>query len=288
MRSIVISSLLMLSLCLHSSARSLDDVKKEWITKDVELIGRLLPALARTDPSLESLEKIFGREPNEQNELGFGARTFSFSNPGGYTYFTVNGFAFNGKLGYYRVGVDRSSDWSKIRTFIIQAWKVNGQLPFTERESGITYYREYGQVVRDYKEAVRLQVGELKSVTVPRRLSDAYEYLLSLGNSSVVGSHGCDYGGVDPYGKTAIDQIVASGRIDLIENILKGYNPGGRMYALLALLKLRQNGTELSDETQNAIRVILNLDIGIETCSGCLHMDKRAKEIVSDWQHPDP
>lgn len=284
MTSKAISSLLVLFLfCLSSSAQTKDDLNYAWIAKDIEAIERLLPELARQDPSLETMEKIFAKEPGEESDLGFGARTFSFSNPGGYTYFTVHGFALNGRIGYYSIGVGRSLSWSKVRVAIIQAWNVNSQFPFKEGESGIKYDREYADVVGDYKLAVSSQLGGMRAVTVPRDLNDAYDHLISLGNNSVVGNGACDYAGVVPYGKAAIDQIVTSGRIDLIENILKGYNPGGRMYALLALLKLQRNGTKLSDETQNAMRVILNLDIEIETCSGCLHGRKRAREIVSDW-----
>jgi hypothetical protein len=54
----------------------------------------------------------------------------------------------------------------------------------------------------------------------------------------------------------------------MVENILRGYNPGGRMYAVLALLTTQRKGTQLSAESQKSIRTVLHLDIRIESYSG--------------------
>lgn len=275
--------LLLFLLCLTSSAQKRDVIRIDWVTKDVEAIERLLPELARTDPTLESLEKLFGKKP-EQVYLGFGARTFRFFKGNGYTTFSVRGFEFDGKVGYYTIAVSGSSSWNKVKNILIQRWTATAPLDFKEGDSSIYHYREHPNVVASYKDKIKSQLGELKSVSVPPPLDDGYTYLISLGNNSVIGSGGCNYGGVTPRGKTAIDQILAAGRIDLIENILKGYNPGGRVYALLALLKIQQDGTLFSDQTQKAMTTILNLDLEMDTCNGCEHMDKTAKRIVSDWQ----
>lgn len=282
MRSKEMSSfILILLLSVSSLAQTPDKLKTEWLSKDIESIRQLLPRLEQTDPTLESLEKLFGREP-ELTELGFGASTFAFSKPGGYTSFRVRGLAVNGRIGHYRIAVGCSSSWEKIKNHIIQTWNANSQLAFDENECGIGYYKEYPTVIAEYKEVVRSQLGDLKNVTVPSDLQDAYEELISLGNNSVFGIGGCDYGGRTPRGKTAIDKIVKASREDLIENILKGYNPGGRIYALLALLELQKSGTKLSAETENAMRVVRELELDIETCSGCIHGFKTAQKIISE------
>ena len=281
MRSKVMSSfILILLLSVSLFAQNRDELKTEWLSKDIESIRQLLPRLEQTDPTLESLKNLFGREP-ELTELGFGASTFAFSKPGGYTAFRVRGLAVNGRIGYYRIGIG-SGNWEKIRNHIIQTWNANSQLTVEEDGYGIGYYKEYPTVVAEYKEIVRSQLGDLKNVTVPSALQDAYEELISLGNNSVFGIGGCDYGGARPRGKTAIDKIVKASREDLIENILRGYNPGGRMYALLALLELQKSGTKLSAETENAMRVIRQLEIDIETCSGCIHAFKTAQKIITE------
>ena len=275
------SFILILLLSVSSLAETRDKLKTEWLTQDIATIHQLLPRLAQTDPTLESLEKLFGKGP-ELTELGFGASTFAFSKPGGYTAFRVRGLAINGKIGYYRIAVGGSASWAKIRNYIIQTWNANSQLAFQENKYGIDYFKEYSPVIEEYKEVVRSQLGDLKNVTVPTDLQEAYTYLISLENNSVVGSGPCNYGAVVPRGKTAIDKIVKSNREDLIENILKGYNPGGRMYALLALVELQKNGSKLSAETEKAMRVVRELEIDMETCSGCIHGFKTAQKIISE------
>lgn len=274
------SVLLLLLLSVSLSAQTQDDLKSEWLSQDIAAIQHFLPPLAQNDLTLESLEKLLGKESDERMELGFGARTFTFSKGGGYTNFSVIGLAFDGRIGYYRITVGGSSTWPKIRRDIIQAWQMNAQLPFNEGQYGIEYSKENPTVVAEYKGVVGSQIGELKTVVVPADLQDAYEYLISLKNNSVVGSGGCGFAPVVPQGKTSIDKIVSSGREDLIENVLRGYNPGGRIYAVLALLEQERNGRKLSTETQNAIRVVLDLPIKIYTCSGCLLYHRTAREIV--------
>lgn len=56
------------------------------------------------------------------------------------------------------------------------------------------------------------------------------------------------------------------------------------MYALLGLLELQREGIELSPETRNAMRAVLEIDIEIETCDGCIYSRKKTKQIVSDWK----
>jgi hypothetical protein len=122
---------------------------------------------------------------------------------------------------------------------------------------------------------------------VPSVLKDDYEYLISPGENSVVGNGGCGYGGMTPPGKLAIDALVKANRLalvkanrlDLIENVVRGYNPGGRVYAALALVAIEKQGSPLTDDTRATIEKIRQLDIMIDTCSGCIISHRTAKAI---------
>ena len=91
------------------------------------------------------------------------------------------------------------------------------------------------------------------------------------------------YGGVTPRGKTTIDALVKANRIDLIGNILMGYNPGGRMYAALAFIAMQRKGIQLSPDVIQALQVVRAMDLELETCDGCIVSHKTAKQIISDW-----
>lgn len=275
-------SLLLLLVSGHSlPAQDNQPLKKEWLARDIEALTILPKLTPLENQTFEGIQEILGlHKYRDEDDLGFGARTFSFSKGNGYTNLIFTGFVFNGKIGSYRIAVYSTSSWPRIRQFIIEAWKQNSELRFEEGDYGMSFSRESPEMFQTYKNAVSAELGEMESLTVPADLRDSYESLISPLNNSVVGKGCCGYACVIPQGKRAIDEIVKANRIDLIGNILKGYNPGGRVYAAQAMLELEKQGVVLSIDAQNAIKKIRNLDISIETCSGCIHYHKTAKDIL--------
>ena len=265
-------------------AQKKQTLRADWLAHDVVNIQRYLPQLKQNEPlTLDSLEKIFASPPSYGNyDLGFGGRRFHFAKSGGYTSLRVDGFIFNNSIGYYTISVECYLSWPLIRTAIINASKRASDLELTEGEYGLSQRREFPNVVADYKNKIATQFGEMAPVNVPRELNEHYELLVKLGNNSELGS-GCGYSGQTPRGKEAIDAIVKAGRVDLIVNILRGYNPGGRMYAALALIDMQRKGAELPADVLPALEVVRNLDLPLETCSGCIHFPKTAKKIIDEW-----
>lgn len=269
-----------------SQAQKQQVIRADWLAMDVANMERLLPQLKQHEPlTITALEKIFGT-PVYVRALGFGGRTFIFSKPGGYAYIRVSGFVFNDTVGDYTISVNWSTSWSQIRSTIIESSKRNTDLEFKEEEFALTQERQFPDVVAAYKKAVSAELGEMATVTVPQYLKDAYQVLLSLGNPLVLGDGPCDYGAVIPRGKRAIDAIVAAHRTDLMSNILKGYNPGGRVYAAVALKAVEQEGLKLSPDVLRALEVVRGLDIDLEICSGCIHSHLKAKQIIDEWRAP--
>ena len=284
-----IYALCLLFVLLMPGGRLLAVQKKEalradWLALDVANIERLLPELKRNQPlTLPALEQIFGAPPSV-TELGFGGRVFTFSKGGGYTSLRVRGFVFIDRIGYYTISIGCSSSWSMIRNVIVETWKRNTDLEFKEGECSLAHDREFPDVVADYKTTVASQLGELEPVTVPPELRGAYEHLISLGNNSRIGNGGCGYGGVTPEGKNAIDAIVRADRVDFINNILRGYNPGGRVYAWLALFGKLRKGQSVSADSLRAMDVVRTLNIELEHCSGCILSFETAQQIINDWE----
>lgn len=279
----IAASFCLLMVCANALAQQRDEpIRADWLAVDVANIERLLPQLKHSQPlTLEKLETIFGHDVRT-TDLGFGGRTFAFSKSGGYTSLRVNGFAFNDTIGNYEISLDCSS-WSKISSALTDVWKRNSDLEFKEWKYGISHDREFPDVLAGFKKVVSLQLGELQPVTVPQHLRDAYEGLVSLGNNSVIGSGPCGFAATTAAGKRAIDALIAANRLDLIGNILKGYNPGGRMYAALALIAMQKKGIELPPDLLQALEVVRTMDIKLGTCSGCFVMTKTPKLIIAEW-----
>jgi hypothetical protein len=265
-----------------SASQKKEPLRADWLATDIANMERLLPELKRNEPlTLPALEQIFGGPP-AVNELGFGGRTFTFRKPGGYAYFRVSGFVFKDRIGYYEIRVSYSSSWSTIRTVILDTWKRNTDLEFNENDSSIAHKRQFPDVVADYKTTVAARLGAIEPVTVPPELRSAYELLISLGNNSVISHDVCGYGAVAPAGKNAIDALVKANRVDLINNVLRGYNPGGRVYAWLALFATMRKGASISADTARAMDVVRTLDLVLDRCSGCIGSQETAQQIIND------
>lgn len=290
---------LLLSFCLLllcgqiSFAQKKEPLHADWLAMDIANLERILPQLKQNEPlTVAALAKIFASPgakqivgwPLNDRPLGFGAQTFVFAKSGGYTTLRVSGWVFNDTIGNYTIDLSTSSaGWPMIKSVLIDRWNSNGGPEFTEHKYGIYQKREFAHVLADYKKAVAAELGEMQPVTVPPHLKDAYDYLISIGDSTEIGQH-CGMGGSTPRGKEAIDAIVKARRVDLIVNILKGYNPGGRGYAMLALFGMMRKGLELSPDAQRAFDVVRALDLELTTCSGCIYTSETAQQILNRWR----
>src|SRR4029078_6794692 len=96
-----------------------------------------------------------------------------------------------------------------------------------------------------------------------------------------IGQGPCDYAGITPRGKSAIDAIVNAKRVDLLANILKGYNPRGRGYAAVALTAMQRKGVELPGDILPTLEVIRNLDLLLDTCHGWISSYKTAEALIA-------
>jgi hypothetical protein len=279
-------SFCLLLLCAHISlAQEEQKIHADWLATDVANVERFLPQLMRNEPlTPAALETIFGAKGREE-DLGFGGRTFQFGKPGGYCHLRVDGFVFNDTVGYYTIALSTSSNsWPGIKSVLTEAWNRSGGPEFREGKYGLYHDRNFANVVADYKRAVGDRLGEMAPVKVPRYLNDHYQLLISLGRNSVVGQGACDLAGMTPLGKDAIDALSRANRVDLIANVLKGYNPGGRVYAAVALTRMQRKGINLHVDVLPTLEIVRNLDLPIETCDGCLRSKKTAKKIIDEWQ----
>jgi hypothetical protein len=257
-----------------------EPIVPQWVDKDVDAakwIAKIMPVEKRSFSSLLSLLKV--DEPSEDEWYGFGARRFYIGHGNGYTSFYVDAFTFKGKIGYYKVGIDSSSrKWPQIKQLVINAWKDSGGPEVTEDEDGGFFYsRTFEAVLNEYKSAVESYFGKMKPVSVPENLQPIYQYLISPMEKSIIGDGICglpDFYSPGPWprlkGREALDAIVDAKRIDLLENALIGYNPGGRVYAALELLRMQRRGERLNQSTRKNIRKVMALRVKLSTCSGCL------------------
>ena len=287
--TILVALILVFSVILCSTAilaQEKEPFNHEWLQEDVEGVGALMKLMPIEKQDIAVLKENLKEGWSIDDErLGFGANRIVFSNGYGYCSVYADVFTFKGDVGYSEVGVRCSSEeWASIRDTIITAWRQqSGNIEFTEADSKLSHQKRFESIFSSYYRAVADELGEMKPVDVPSELKEAYEYLISPMNNSYVGEGGCGYGGSSLEGKSSVDTLVESRRIDLLENILRGYNPGGRVYAAIALSRMRKRAA-LSPETQATLEKVINLDVPVSTCSGCIvNSGLTAKDVIKEF-----
>lgn len=263
----------------HASAQEREPLEPEWLARDfrsVELVSLLNSPSALTVQRISDILHL--GDSGEVEEFGFDATTFELVRGNGYTSLYVEGLVFKGNIGVYKVGIRASSDsWPRIRERVIDLWKHNRGPEFTETDAGIAHVSTNEAVLQSYKASVSAALGEMNPAKVPDELKQSFDYLTSPLSCRAVGGRD---------GTAAIFALINANRVDLIENVLRGFSPSGRIYAALALLKLnKRDQLTLSPDTISTIEKIKNLEITITTVNGCLVSHPTANKILSeeDW-----
>jgi hypothetical protein len=268
-----------------SFAQSRETLNLDWVQADltgVETIVKMTPVEGR---NLDKLKMdLEGSWSIDDENFGFGAHKIRFGKGFGYTSVYLEALTFNGKTAIYEISVHGGVEWPSMREQIIEAWTGNGGPAF--REEGDILYSggRFDALFEAYCRAVASELGEMKAVDVPADIKTAYEYLISPMNNSRVGTGICGLGGAVLKGKTSIDALAKAERMDLIENVLRGYNPGGRVFAAIALLKMEKRGVKLAPEVKKTMEKVSGLDVPITTCSGCIvKSGLKAKDVITTF-----
>ncbi len=283
---------MLLLLILGSSERNKGQIEKErlldpdYIEMDVRGVKFLVSLTPIEDKSLEELRRRFETEGeyryaswSDEEALGFGARRVKLKMGLGATMIYIDLLLFANRIVRYELGADVSKQqWRDNSEKLIEAWKDGGGPPFTQIGTKLIYEKEFPNVRAAYYAQVERQLGPIKPALIPQNLKSAYALLINPLENSRISMVACDEG------KPAIDALEDAKRIDLIENVLRGYNPGGRIYAAISLLRMKRSGKKFSRATKSAIAKVVALNADTGTCRGHTGINGlKARDIVPEY-----
>jgi hypothetical protein len=191
--------------------------------------------------------------------LGFGARRVKLNKGLGTVTAYVDFLIFRNKIAYYELGLEVAGSQMP-RSELIEQWTRSSGLALEPKENNLVRVMNFEHVWRDYKKSIADALGPMKDVALDDTVDQAYKLLVDPLENSRISMVACDDG------KPAIDSLEDAKRIDLIENVLRGYNPGGRIYAAISLLRMKRANKKLKSSTMNSITKVINLDADAETC----------------------
>lgn len=234
------------------------------------------------DELLQAFKKVNKGQVDvrEDQDRGFGARRLYVAIYPDCTYWitllSIDGSVASASISYS--GSISSESWSRV----VAALKSVG-LPVApaQAQSAGYYLFEDRARLASLSRNIAAELGEPSTVKVPKSLAIAYAALMSPSSRLVFGS-ACGVAGSKPAGRVGAEALLKAKRVDLLNNILRGPSPEGRVYAVQALEALRAKGVALGEADQVAIAKVKALPILINACAGCMPENKPAAELLAD------
>jgi hypothetical protein len=282
MRTTVIFILIsLLSFVVCSGQRS--GLVEEWIQKDIAGLKTLPTLIEARATTVDGAAKALGVSSySDSEDIGFGAYRYKVSRGLGYSRIEISAVIHRDKILRYRVLFGDSSRWKEIRAVIIAEWQQHVRVPFKENEDSVYFEFANDDVLKAFKLEVEEELGRQEDLPKLRRHDiDSYTYLTSPFENSVVGIDGCGAGGVVPFGKNLVDELAALKKPVVLANVLRGLNPGGRVYALLELTRLKQRNNISDPKVLDAMRKVANMDLPLMFCEGGVVHMRTAGQILA-------
>lgn len=262
-----------------------EELRQDWIKLDSVIYRNLINTLASDNLSKDkdSFFKNFKKLNIDKKDLGFGLTLFECVQYGGYATARFEILVYENQIIKYKIGYD--DDDTRIVDYLLK--KDNSLKLKTAKLKNSDSPYEYNFIdslkYQSFQKRVAENLGELrlKIDTTNRDFQSNFTILTEPTIEYAFGSS-CGFGGVDPIGRKAINYFASfKNNADIFRELIKGYNPEGRIYAIEALLNLAMNKKiVLSKEDKQVIKKVLSLKIPIYECSGCIHMNSTASEVL--------
>lgn len=284
-KALVLLLIILTSVYSYSQKPEPKQIVPEWAEMDitgVSFVMGLMPIENRRTQDVEKLFNAFQHKNaswSDKSSLGFGAERIKLSMGLGYTTVYIDYLTFKDRIVHYKIGADVSADtWKTHGQKVMRAWKDNGGPNFEVKDSEMIFEKDFSNAWTAYYSEISRELGDIKSVEIPQELEADYKLLTDPFENSNISFVACSDG------KPAIDSLEDTKRIDLIENVLRSYNPGGRIYAAISLLRMAQKGHRLTAATKQSIDKVMNSDASVTTCWGDTGISGlKAKDVIPEY-----
>jgi hypothetical protein len=256
------------TLVLASLAHAGDDaLREDWVGLDIGAARRVVGALSETKLP-KFLEKLGSASTEEDRDIGFGARRLRLAVYGGYTTTWITVVSFDGGVGPLEIDCHEGDTevWAALRDRIKAEYK--GQEP-EMGDRGLRLRVGARADPEGFRKERNKVLGPPLAIDPHPSLEKAYLLLWSPTSDLVYGwMHG--EGGDPPEGRDAVERILAHEQGEsLLDDILRGPNPEGRLYAAEALLRLEKKGRRLGEQVRKDIEWVRKSDVKVHVARGC-------------------
>lgn len=284
-------------LCFHSlNALSQNDIPEEWVDLDVAIFQQFFQAFPpKSETTLEDLKLNFKNfKQASKDSIGFDASLYDCRFIGGTIsiYTTVVSYKnrivkveaniSNTEFSHLNRVFNRDSNIKSrfdklftLKTFPRYPLKA---LPHHYKDSCYQYTYTNQPLFEEYKNHVAEYLGEQGAVS-PGKCKLEYDFLNNPTNR---------YQFLSSYFKSyrpvyAMNKLKKANKIDCIKNIIRGFSLSGRIYGIAGLLELAKEGKyTLTKDDKDLINKVLNLDLTVESSSGCFIITLKYRECIDN------
>lgn len=221
----------------------------------------------------------------EEDSLGFNAKRYSLIQNGWYTSSSLTLSTFENRIQSFNIFIDWESyeilkvisqKDTTIKKDIDKYWRKN-KGPF-----GIylTLNYENDTLLNKYKNTIEKEFGQLNKINTDSFTQKLVQFLI---NPLSEYGYDCDFlTALDTFSITHWERLT---EITIIKNVLKGYNPIGRVLAVEKILTLSKDKLYiLTQEDVILIKKVIYSDIEIGWCRGDLGGKESIKDLFKEYK----
>ena len=272
-----------------------EQINEDWLKKDKSNFINLTSVFQSENHSFDFYKDIIENlDIRDSQEIGFGAKRIECVQHGGYISNWISICTFKGEIFYCKVSIT-SDDVEKMEllgqkdSIIFKLLSENWNKKSFKQNSSLFESFDYEfkdeSLYSKFMDSVKIELGGLSLNTpIDSSLKKYYDILVSPFEKYDFG-YACYFAGTPPIGRTAIEKIKENNP-RLIRNIIKGYSPEGRIYGIEALLELAAKGEmKLTSQDIIVIKKVLNLNIPINRCKGCMGFSILARKLFNETKY---
>ncbi|OWP85515.1 hypothetical protein BWK60_13700, partial [Flavobacterium covae] len=257
----------------------------EWLKLDLENLNNII-SIANNKKALENdsffKKSIINFDLRDTKDLGFGLTLIDGAQYGGYVTTWVKALTYKNKIIQYEFSYT-INDFEIVNYLIKNNTDLKSKIILKQTDVApysLNYINELSYQNFTNKAKKKLGKINLKIDNTNEKLKAAYNLLTDPINTYDFGKY-CYEGSSQPEGYKAINYLISSNNLNIIKEIIKGYNPEGRLYAIEAILvAASENKIVLTNEDKALIKKILKLNILIKKCDGCKVFKTYVGEIL--------
>lgn len=262
----------------------------EWIKLDEENFNRLSEYISESNHSIDYFfENLDNLKIIRKQKVWTDVIKYQVMQYGGEISSAINIMTYKNDIFHLEIKLGNDKDViehlrslnENINKELLSNWKLL-EVEDTKREISeqYIYIFEDKLLMESFKNSIRNFLGTLNNVKYNNDITirKAYELLMSPILTYDYGISGLLYEKNLP-ARDAINLLIEDKRVDLIQNITRGYNISGRAYGLEALIRIKEYDNLGNDDIET-LKKLSKIPFPVTTCIGDLISYKRYEDIL--------